>query len=44
VLAEGDDGEQLLVAEIDLRQVQAARRHIPVYDDRRPEAYHTTAA
>lgn len=43
VLAEGDDGEQLLVAEIDLRLVQAARRHIPVYDDRRPEVYHTTS-
>jgi omega-amidase len=42
VLTEGDGGEQLLVAEIDLRQVQVARRHIPVYDDRRPEAYHTT--
>ena len=43
VLAEGDDGEQLLVAEIDLHQVQTARRYLPVYDDRRPEVYHTTS-
>jgi predicted amidohydrolase len=43
VLVEGDDREQLLVAEIDLRQVHVARRHIPVYDDRRPEVYQTTS-
>jgi omega-amidase len=39
VLAEGDDQEQLLIAKLDLREVRAARRYLPVYDDRRPEAY-----
>ncbi|MFL7794492.1 MAG: nitrilase-related carbon-nitrogen hydrolase [Anaerolineae bacterium] len=39
VLADGDDQEQLLIAQLDLREVGAARRYLPVYDDRRPEAY-----
>ncbi len=39
VLAEGDDQEQLLVAQLDFHEVEAARRYLPVYDDRRPEAY-----
>jgi omega-amidase len=40
VLAEGDDREQLVVAKIDVRQIESARRYLPVYEDRRPEAYH----
>lgn len=39
VLAEGDDQEQLLVARLDFHEVEAARRYLPVYGDRRPEAY-----
>jgi omega-amidase len=39
VLAEGDDQEQLLVAQFDFHEVDAARRYLPVYNDRRPEAY-----
>jgi predicted amidohydrolase len=39
VLAEGDDQEQLLIAQIDLREVEMARRYLPVYDDRRPGVY-----
>jgi len=39
LLAEGDDREQLLVAEIDLHHVQTARRYLPVYEDRRPDVY-----
>ena len=39
VLTEGDDQERLLIAQLDLREVETARRYLPVYDDRRPEAY-----
>jgi omega-amidase len=39
VLTEGDDQEQLLVAQLHFHEVEAARRYLPVYDDRRPEAY-----
>jgi predicted amidohydrolase len=39
VLVEGDDQERLLIAQVDLRKVRAARRYLPVYEDRRPEAY-----
>lgn len=39
VLAEGDDREGLLVAQADLREIEKARRYLPVYKDRRPAAY-----
>jgi predicted amidohydrolase len=38
-LAEGDDQERLLIAQIDLHKVRVARRHLTVYEDRRPDAY-----
>jgi omega-amidase len=40
VLAEGDDRERLVVAKVDLHQIQSVRRYLPIYEDRRPEAYH----
>lgn len=39
VLVEGDDQERMLVAKVDLREVRTARRYLPVYQDRRPDAY-----
>ena len=39
VLVEGDDQERLLIAQVDLREVRTARRYLPVYEDRRPDAY-----
>jgi omega-amidase len=39
VLTESDEWERLLVARIDLREVEAARRYLPVYEDRRPDVY-----
>lgn len=39
VLAEGDDQEQSLIAQLDLCEVETARRYLPVYSDRRPGAY-----
>ena len=44
VLAEGDEREQLVTAQIDLRQIEAARRYLPIYEDRRPDAYHVDVA
>jgi predicted amidohydrolase len=44
MLVEGDDRERLLVAQIDLREVKAARRYLPVYEDRRPDVYRTEVA
>jgi predicted amidohydrolase len=38
-LIEGDDTESLLTIEIDLREADKARRHIPVLQDRRPDIY-----
>ncbi len=38
-LVEGGDGEELLVARADLREIRKARRYLTVYEDRRPEAY-----
>ena len=38
-LIEGDDTEALLTAEIDFREAEIARRHIPVLRDRQPEIY-----
>jgi omega-amidase len=39
VLAEGDDQDRLLVIRLDLHEVQAARRYLPVYEDRRRDVY-----
>lgn len=36
---EGGEAEMLLTTEIDLAEVDAVRRHIPVFQDRRPELY-----
>jgi omega-amidase len=38
-IVEGDDAEALLTTEIDLREADKARRHIPVMQDRRPDVY-----
>lgn len=38
-LAEGDDQERLLIAEIDLEEIHKVRRFLTVYEDRRPEVY-----
>jgi len=38
-LVEGDDTEQLLIAQADLREIRKARRYLTVYKDRRPDAY-----
>jgi predicted amidohydrolase len=38
-LVEGDDQERLLVAQIRMKEVHIARRHLTVYEDRCPEAY-----
>lgn len=39
VLVEADEDECLLTAEIDLNEVDRVRRAIPVFEDRRPDAY-----
>ena len=44
VLVEGDDQERLLIAQADLREIRKVRRYLPVYEDRRPEAYHIEPA
>jgi len=44
VLVEGDGQERLLVARINPHQVKAARRYLPVYEDRRPKAYRVERA
>ncbi len=41
VLAEADEAETLLTAEIDLAEVDRIRATIPVFEDRRPDAYLT---
>ena len=41
-LVEGDDSESLLTVEINLREADKARRHIPVFKDRRPDVYGKT--
>lgn len=38
-LVMAENGEQLLTAEIELQKVDRARRSIPVFDDRQPQAY-----
>lgn len=39
VIVEADEDERLLTAEIDLDEVDRARSTIPVFEDRRPDAY-----
>lgn len=39
VLAEGDEREQIVVADIDRDTVHTIRRKIPIFDDRRPTLY-----
>jgi len=39
ILAEGNEGEEILRAELDLSQVAEIRRQIPVFRDRRPDLY-----
>ncbi|MCY4071782.1 MAG: carbon-nitrogen family hydrolase [Chloroflexi bacterium] len=39
VLIEGGEDEELLTAEIDLDEVNRVRMKIPVFEDRRPDAY-----
>ena len=41
VMAEAGEDECLLTAEIDLDEVDRVRRTIPVFEDRRPDAYLT---
>lgn len=42
-VVEGDDQERLLVASIDLGEIRKVRRYLPIYEDRRPGAYHVPA-
>lgn len=39
VIAEGGEDEEILIAEIDLDEVNEARSRIPIFTDRRPELY-----
>jgi predicted amidohydrolase len=39
ILAEGGEGEEIVRAEIDIAQVAEIRAKVPVFRDRRPEAY-----
>ncbi|MBI5029834.1 MAG: carbon-nitrogen family hydrolase [Chloroflexi bacterium] len=39
ILVEGDDREALLIAQIDLAQVEEMRAKVPVFRDRRPDVY-----
>jgi omega-amidase len=39
VIAEGGEGEEILMAEVDLDEVKEARNRIPIFTDRRPELY-----
>jgi predicted amidohydrolase len=38
-LVEGDDQERLLIARVDLDEIDKVRRYLPVYKDRRSAAY-----
>ena len=40
VVIEAGEGAGLFTADIDLEQITAVRSRMPVFDDRRPEAYH----
>lgn len=39
IVAEGGEAEEMVIASIDLTLVDQVRRRIPVFDDRRPQAY-----
>ncbi|MBS2968550.1 carbon-nitrogen family hydrolase [Metabacillus sp. KIGAM252] len=39
VIAEAGEGEEVLRAELDLSEIAAIRKQIPVFEDRRPEFY-----
>jgi len=39
ILVEGDDQEGLLVAQVDLAEIDKVRSYLPVYKDRNPAAY-----
>ena len=39
ILAEGEEGEELITVELDPLKVQEARRKIPILQDRRPDVY-----
>ena len=41
VVVEAGEDQSLLTAEIDLEEVDRVRRQIPVFEDRRPDAYLT---
>jgi omega-amidase len=41
ILVEGDEGEALLIASIDLDLVAQVRERVPVFEDRRPKVYET---
>jgi predicted amidohydrolase len=38
-IVQADDQERLVIAEVDLREIEKARRYLTVYKDRRPAAY-----
>lgn len=38
-VVEGDDREGLLIAQVDLHEIEKVRRYLTVYEDRRPTAY-----
>ena len=39
ILEASNEEEAFLTAEIDLAEADAVRKHIPVFGDRRPDAY-----
>ena len=39
ILAEGSDQDELVIAQVDLREIRRARRYLTVLNDRRPAAY-----
>ncbi|MFK4998292.1 carbon-nitrogen family hydrolase [Bacillus sp. N9] len=39
IIAEGGNGEELVVGEVDLNEIQEIRSRIPIFDDRRPKYY-----
>ncbi|OPZ56015.1 MAG: hypothetical protein BWY88_01358 [Synergistetes bacterium ADurb.Bin520] len=44
MLAEGGDGEELLVVDLELRKVRDMRRALPMWDHRRRELYEAVRA
>ncbi|MBM6618104.1 carbon-nitrogen family hydrolase [Bacillus suaedaesalsae] len=39
VLVEAGEGESIIQAELDIEKVRTVRKHIPIFDDRRPDLY-----